>query len=140
MKKLAATIVVALAVAAATQFLSSASSSAFAETIPSGAIYMIDGDTADINGKRYRLVGYDTPETYRAECDFERAWGNQATERARQLIGEAGAIELVVLPGEDRYGRGLARIMINGADLGRILISENLARPYDGGRRAGWCG
>ena len=139
MKKLVATIVVALAVAAATQFLSSASSPAFAETIPSRSIYMIDGDTADIDGRRYRLVGYDTPETYRAECDFERAWGNQATERARQLIQWAGTVELIVLPGEDRYGRGLARIMINGHDLGQVLMSENLTRPYDGGRGAGWC-
>lgn len=112
---------------------------AAAETIPSHAIYMIDGDTAEIDGIRYRLVGYDTPETYQAQCEFERTWGNQATSRARQLVAAAGAINLSVLPGKDRYGRGLARISVSGTDLGDILIAENLARPYDGGRRAGWC-
>lgn len=114
--------------------------SAAAETVASRHIYMIDGDTMDIAGQRYRLVGYDTPETYRAQCDFEKAWGDAATARARQLIHEAGAVEITVLPGRDRYGRGLATVSVQGRDLGSILIEENLARPYDGGQRQGWCG
>lgn len=139
MKKAIATLMVAAAIALAFQIGPQLAAPLFAETIRSGAIYMIDGDTADIGGKRYRLVGYDTPETYQAQCDFEKAWGNQATARARELVAGAGAVDLVILPGEDRYGRGLARIFISGRELGDILISENLARPYDGGHRARWC-
>ena len=139
MKKLITMIVVASAIAAGHQIFSSFTAPLFAETIRSDTIYMIDGDTAEIGGKRYRLVGYDTPETYQAKCDFERAWGNQAAARARQLMTEAEAVELIVLPGVDRYGRGLARMFIGNQDIGDILIAENLARPYDGGQRAGWC-
>ena len=139
MKKIIATFVVAAAIALATQIGPQLAAPLFAETIRSDAIYMIDGDTADIDGVRYRLVGYDTPETYQAQCDVEKAWGNQATARARELITGAGAVDVIVLPGKDRYGRGLARMFIGNQNLGDILIAENLARAYDGGQRAGWC-
>lgn len=139
MKKIIATLSVAAAIALATQIGPQLVAPLFAETIRSDAIYMVDGDTAEIDGVRYRLIGYDTPETYQAQCDFEMAWGNQASARARELIASAGAVDLFVQPGKDRYGRGLARIFISGRDLGDILIAENLARAYDGGQRAGWC-
>ena len=40
---------------------------AVAETISSASIYVIDGDTIDVDGNRFRLVGLDTPETYTTE-------------------------------------------------------------------------
>jgi endonuclease YncB( thermonuclease family) len=37
------------------------------------AIIVIDGDTVEQDGRRYRLLGYDTPETgSRARCVHER--------------------------------------------------------------------
>lgn len=39
----------------------------------------------------------------------------------------------------DRYGRTLARMMLDGLDVAELLIAENLARKYAGGRRQGWC-
>ena len=112
---------------------------ALAAPVSSGDIYMIDGDTADIGGQRFRLVGYDTPETYKPKCGYEKALGTEATKRARQLVDQAGRVEVVVLPGRDKYGRGLARFYVAGVDLGEILISEGLARSYNGGRRSSWC-
>jgi micrococcal nuclease len=112
----------------------------YAEEISARSIYVIDGDTIDINGARYRLVGFDTPETYRPKCDYEKALGNQPTARLKQLIGGIAIIDLAVQPGRDRYGRGLARLFVNDYDVGAILINEGLARPYNGGRRASWCG
>lgn len=110
-----------------------------AEQIAARHVYAIDGDTIDIGGQRFRLVGFDTPETYRASCDYERALGDLATSRLREIILSAGVVDVVVLPGLDRYGRGLARLEIRSRDVGKILIAEGLARPYSGGRRAGWC-
>ena len=110
-----------------------------AEQINARSIYVIDGDTIDINGERYRLVGFDTPETYRPQCGYEKALGNQATTRVKQLINSTAVVELFVQPGRDRYGRGLARLFVGGQDVGTILIQEGLARPYNGGRRASWC-
>ncbi|NQZ73419.1 MAG: thermonuclease family protein [Dinoroseobacter sp.] len=110
-----------------------------AETVPSKSLYLIDGDTAKYNGQTYRLVGYDTPETWMPKCDFEQAFGEMATERARQLVRNAGAVNFTILPGKDVYNRGLARIAIKGNDLGDILISEGLARRYVSGKRKAWC-
>lgn len=53
--------------------------SASAEPFPSREIYMVDGDTAKVAGHNYRLVGYDTPETWRPKCEYERALGQAAT-------------------------------------------------------------
>lgn len=112
---------------------------AHAEYLDSSDIYMIDGDTAKVAGQKFRLTGFDTPETYRPKCDFESALGDRATQRARQLVRDAGTVNLVVLPGKDKYGRGLAQLYIHGTNIGDILISHGLARPYSGGRRQSWC-
>ena len=107
--------------------------------VPSGDIYMIDGDTAKIADISYRLVGFDTPETYEPQCDYEKALGDQATRRARELVDRAGVVELVVLPSLDHYGRNLARMYVEGRDIGTILINEGLARVYLKGGRQSWC-
>ena len=113
---------------------------AFSEAIQGSQIYVIDGDTIDIGGERVRLVGYDTPETYRARCDYERQLGNMATARLRDLIDGVKQVDLMLLPGRDKYGRLLGRLYVNRADVGGTLIGEGLARRYEGGRRKGWCG
>ena len=101
--------------------------------------YVIDGDTIHLGGERFRLVGLDTPETYDPQCAYEKALGDEATRRLRELIGSGELVELIVLPGRDRYDRGLARLYIGRADVAGILIGEGLAREYNGGRRQGWC-
>ena len=110
-----------------------------AEPVPPAAVRVVDGDTIDVSGERYRLVGFDTPETWQPRCAYERALGETATARLVDLIGSGRVVDLVVLPGRDRYDRGLARLFIGGADVKDVLIAEGLARAYDGGRRAGWC-
>lgn len=112
---------------------------ALSAPISGHSVYVIDGDTIDYNDQRFRLVGFDTPETYRHKCDYELALGNAATERVRTLLTGGGRIDLAILPGLDRYGRGLARLYVDDRNLADILVSEGLARRYDGGRREGWC-
>lgn len=113
---------------------------AFSEAIQASQIYVIDGDTIDIGGERVRLVGYDTPETYRARCDYERQLGNMASARLRELIDGVKQVDLALLPGRDKYGRLLGRLFVNRVDVGGTLIGDGLARRYEGGRRKGWCG
>lgn len=120
-------------------FVMIVTAAATAETLRPEQIRVIDGDTIDVDGQRYRLVGYDTPETYFAQCDFELALGNAATERLENLVEGGQLIELKELPGLDRYNRNLGRLFVGRREVSEILISENLARPYSGGRRAGWC-
>ena len=111
--------------------------SAFADI--TGKARIIDGDTIDISGDRIRLVGFDTPETYRSQCTYEKKLGDLATARVRELLAGPALIELVLLPGRDRYDRLLGRLIVNRIDVGDTLIAEGLARAYDGGRRQGWC-
>lgn len=112
---------------------------ATAERISAASIYIVDGDTIRAEGDRIRLVGFDTPETYRPQCDYELALGRAATARLRELVGSGQGVDLVILPGRDRYDRGLGRLFVGNRDVGAILIAEGLARSYTGGRRKGWC-
>lgn len=113
---------------------------AMAERIVPSAVRVIDGDTVEIGGLNVRLVGFDTPETWKPGCDYEQALGELATSRLVELVGSGAGVDVVMLPGRDRYGRGLARLSVGTRDVGEVLIAEGLARPYEGGRRARWCG
>lgn len=100
----------------------------------------VDGDTIRIGNERIRLLGFDTPEIRSARCEHERRLGLQAKARLRQLLASGRVqIERQGLR-KDRYGRTLAKVFVNGRDVGETLVSEGLARPYYGGRRETWCG
>jgi micrococcal nuclease len=91
------------------------------DALPSSAFIVVDGDTIKSPaGVRYRLVGFDCPETFRAKCDEELALGLAASRL-------------------DKYGRTLATLTVNGRDVGEVLISEGLARAYKGRKRESWC-
>ncbi|MEP3328920.1 hypothetical protein [Sedimentitalea sp.] len=49
------------------------------------------------------------------------------------------SVNLVILPGRDKFNRGLARLYVERTDAADILLSEGLARRYGGGRRSSWC-
>ncbi len=101
---------------------------------------VIDGDTVEHDGTVHRLLGFDAPETHAPECPAEAALGRRATARLRDLLAGARRIVLVPLGRRDRWGRALSTLTVDGRDVGRILIAEGLARPYDGrGPRQGWC-
>ena len=99
----------------------------------------IDGDTIDLDGERVRILNIDAPEIRHAHCDAERRLGLVARDRMTVLLrgrlmlkrGDGGRMK-------DRHGRTLARLYVDGEDVGEILIRENLARPWEGQRRS-WC-
>jgi len=117
-------------------------------------IEIVDGDTIRSGGYVYRLVGFDTPETGRnARCEREHALGTRATRRLTELVRTGGHV-LTRLPcacvtGTEgtsayNYGRRCPHLTVQGRDVGSILISEGLARPFVCGGtscppRAGWC-
>ena len=106
--------------------------------IPS-RLTVVDGDTVRLAGQSIRLVGFDTPETYRAECASERRLGDAAPDRLRDLLARASSAQLAYLPRRDQYGRDLARLMLDGQDVTDIMVGEGLARRYSGGHRQSWC-
>lgn len=137
----AAQAIIALALIGAVAILSPAPQAA--PTSPESQIirgvFVIDGDTIEARGQRYRIVNIDTPETgERAQCGAERRLGARATAHARALIQAAARVETEPVGRTDAYGRTIAYVRVDGRDLGEALIAEGLARPWRG-RRQPWC-
>jgi micrococcal nuclease len=87
---------------------------------------------------KYRLLGFDAPETFYGRCDRELQLGMKAKARLEQLIG-SGRARIIQSGRLDRYRRSLATLEVNGKDVAGVTIGEGLARPYHGERRRGWC-
>lgn len=82
-----------------------------------------------------RVAGIDAPEIKGATPE-ERA----LAARARDLVHSLCLHRVLDLTceGLDKYGRVLARVSVDGADVGQRLIAEGLAKPYAGGRKEAW--
>lgn len=96
---------------------------------------IVDGDTIAIGKERIRLLDVDTPETFRSHCEAELATGLKAKERLRQLL-DAGPVSIERSGKLDRYRRTLARVFVNGKDVGDVLVAEGLALIWRPGREA----
>lgn len=105
-----------------------------------------DGDSIDVIAHVWpgtqmrvsvRLAGIDAPEL-RARCDEEKRLAVAARDRLSDLVS-TGPVHLKQVRGGKYFGRILARVSANGTDVQKILLNENLARPYRGGKRKTWC-
>lgn len=87
-----------------------------------------------------RIMGIDAPEIDKgARCSAEQALAVKARDRLLDLLRAAKEITLD-RHGQDRYQRTLAYVLADGKDVGKVLVAEGLARPYNGkGKRIGWC-
>lgn len=104
-----------------------------------GAIRVIDGDTVDVQGERFRLVGLNTPETFEPRCAAEQRRGTEAKERLRQLLKD-GTPRLTRVPcacppgtegtSECNHGRSCGVLTVNGTDVAQTLIGEGLAVAF----------
>jgi endonuclease YncB( thermonuclease family) len=101
---------------------------------------VVDGDTIRYGGVKIRLADIDAPEVFSPKCASEAALGRRATQRLVDLMN-AGPFEVVRAGGrdEDVYGRKLRVIERDGRSVADTLVTEGLARRWDGARR-GWCG
>ena len=101
---------------------------------------VIDGDTIRHGGVKIRLADIDAPETFSPKCPSEAALGQRTTQRLVELMN-AGPFEVVRIGprDEDTYGRKLRVIERGGRSVAETLVTEGLARRWDGARR-GWCG
>jgi micrococcal nuclease len=100
---------------------------------------IVDGDTLWLNGVNIRLKDFDTPESRTNICGsfFEIDLARAATDRLQELLnGNAWTIETFGIDGTGK--RQLATILIDGGDIGDILITEKLARRWPDGDEF-WC-
>lgn len=104
-----------------------------------GTNCVVDGDTIWMDGTKIRVADIDAPETHPARCPYEADLGEKATLRLQALLN-SGPVTAVSIFGrdEDKYGRKLRVIKLKGQSVGTILVSDGLARPWEGHRRP-WC-
>ncbi|CAK07614.1 MULTISPECIES: thermonuclease family protein [Rhizobium] len=121
------------------------------------AFTVTDGDTVHVAGERAgtRLVGFNTPEKFSPQCEYERKLGERASSRLRELV-KSPNLQLTKVPcacpagseGTDacNHGRSCGVLKVDGRDVGQILIGEGLAVPFicEGNRcprtPRPWCG
>jgi len=108
-------------------------------------IRVIDGDSLEANVDlgfdvfkkvSIRLYGIDTPEIRTRDIN-EKVWGIAATERVKELLKANGNSFVIISRDYDKFGRSLAEIYLMTEDrtLNQILLDEDLAKEYYGGKR-----
>lgn len=102
-------------------------------------VVVVDGDSVTLDGQEWRLMGFDTPEIDKAGCEGERRLALAAKRRLEDMVRAAREIRLDGGEEHDRYKRPLGDLVLDGVNVREAMISEGWARPYNGGRRKGWC-
>ncbi len=116
---------------------------------PARVLSVTDGDTVKVKAHMWpgltwkgsvRVEGVDTPELGgRAKCETEKRKAEAARDFVKERVGKR--VTLVDVKKGKYAGRVVARIRLaDGSDLTDLLIRGRHGRPYDGGRRQGWCG
>jgi micrococcal nuclease len=108
---------------------------------------VIDGDTFLARAKVWpghevtvsvRLRGIDAPER-RAMCDSEK----EAAEEARlalEYVLSAAPVQIRNISGDKYFARVIADAGNDDvSDAAAFMLELGLARPYQGGKRLGWC-
>lgn len=119
----------------------------FAGPVSARVLKVLDGDTLLAEAEIWpgqtlrvniRIRGIDAPEM-KSRCKAER----EAALRARAALSDlvaGGAISLSNIGGAKYYGRVLADVDTEaGEAVATVMLDRGLARPYDGGKRQGWC-
>jgi endonuclease YncB( thermonuclease family) len=109
---------------------------------------VIDGDTVLVRiaiwpdliaETRIRQRDIDTPET-RGKCKKERALAEKAKEFTSAALPVGTEIDITRLKYDKFGGRYDGNMFtVEGKSLALLLVDGGLARPYDGGKRKGWC-
>ena len=88
-------------------------------------VRIVDGDTVDVDGVRYRLHGIDAPESYQT-C---RAWGLtwRCGDAATAALESRVAGMTCSGSGTDRYGRTIGVCSAGGEDLNAWMVANGWA-------------
>ena len=107
-----------------------------------------DGDTITFNlpnlhpiiGEKIsvRVNGIDTPEI-NGNCEKEKYDAQQAKEMVADILKDAEQITLKNIE-RGKYFRIAADVLVDGEDLGDMLVEAGVAVKYDGGKKSHkWC-
>jgi len=94
-------------------------------------VRVIDGDTLDLDGVRYRLHGIDAPEAgqlCKAPDGSEWACGQAALRKMEDLVS---GHDVSCTPHEkDMYGRWIATCVADGVDINGEMVKSGLAWAF----------
>lgn len=98
---------------------------------------VVDADTVDAEldlgfgitmTQRFRIDGFDAPETWRPRNEAEKIHGTEATQRAIQLIEEEDLI-FITSKTAGIYGRYGAQIFLkDGRDYAEVMLQEGFGK------------
>ena len=91
---------------------------------------IVDGDTIDVDGTRYRIHGIDAPERAQTCGAKSGAWacGKAATVQMAKLVGD-GLVQCETVT-TDVYNRVVATCYADGVDLGEAMIAMGYAWSF----------
>jgi endonuclease YncB( thermonuclease family) len=114
---------------------------------PAEVLRVIDGDTFEARVRlwpglemttRVRLRGIDAPEL-KSACADEFSRARMAREALEALLAE-GPVAIFNIGPDKYHGRVVADAQTpRTPDVSAALLAAGHARPYQGGRRGGWC-
>jgi endonuclease YncB( thermonuclease family) len=96
-----------------------------------GVTTVIDGDTIDIHGQRFRLFGIDAPESKQL-CNDVAGKSYRCGQVAANILSNLIGRQTVTCEKKDvdRYKRIVAKCSVNGQDVGAYLVGKGLALAY----------
>lgn len=98
----------------------------FVSTASIAQIRVVDGDTLEVGGTKYRLNGIDAPEHGQKCGDW--SCGSDATDALVEIVkGRTVTCEAIT---EDGYGRVIATCYADGNDIGGTMIDKGLAWAF----------
>lgn len=111
---------------------------------------VIDGDTIEIEAPflpkelkqvlHLRILGVDTPEKGKlAKCDLEKSRSNDAKDFVQKEISLSKSYKVILYKWDKYGGRVLGDVILDGKKLSHILLENNYAVQYDGGKKQKWC-
>ena len=124
-------------------FLLISNSYADIEIRKQNGLFCYDGDTCYVtykgNKDKVRLLELDTPEISKPKCEKEYMHGIEARNYINNLISEAISIEFETEHKRDFFGRILTYIIVDGENISKKIVSNNLGVVYDKNNKKDWC-
>ena len=106
-------------------------------------LFCYDGDTCYVQygGKKdkIRLLELDTPEINNSKCEKEYILGIKARDYINELISNSYKIEFISDYKRDYFGRILTYMFIDGENVSKTIVSNELGVIYDKNNKPNWC-
>lgn len=97
---------------------------------PDGIVRVVDADTIDVGGTRVRLFGIDAPEMGQPCSADGRTWDCGAWTRDAVRNRYEGEFARCIAQDTDRYGRVVAQCVVDGQDMGKMIVQSGLAWAF----------